>query len=94
MSPRCVQVSAAILQKSGEPFVASFPSNGEECKWVLLWGADPAGLILPDLPFHFLLDKIGRGLVYRFYNELSWKITSQGVRGREEGFYVDGRRNG
>lgn len=45
-------------------------------------------------PIHFLLNKIGRALVYSIYHELSQKITSQGVRGPEEGFYVGGRGNG
>lgn len=73
--------------------VASFPSDGEGHIWVLPWGAGPAGLILPDLPSTSCWVKLG-GLVYRIYGELPWKITSQGGRGLEEDFYVDGRRKG
>lgn len=81
------------LAEEGRACVASFPSDGEGHIWVLPWGAGPAGLILLDLPSTSCWVKLG-GRVYRIYGELPQKITSQGRRGWEEGFYVDGRRKG
>jgi len=50
------------LAEEWRAFVASFPSDGEERKWVLLWGAGPASLILPDLPSTSCWIKLGEDL--------------------------------
>lgn len=69
------------LAEERREFVSLFTSDGENVTGSCCGDLAQHILSLSLYPsFHFQMDKIGRGLVYSIYNELSWKTTFQGMR--------------
>lgn len=89
MSKRTTDVSTlhigiySHLAEGQRGWIALFTSEGRaymaSCCGYLVWHILSLSTCLC---IHFLMYKIGRGLVYGIYSDMFWKPTSQGIKGQ------------